>query len=170
MQVNVSLENGRLPDRFGKYAPSDALYQGAPVVSFPFTITDVPEGTVSFAMTLIDDDAIPVCGFAWIHWVAANLPSTMTAVPADASRTLTASMVQGANSNLSKFVGETDPQLTHRYVGPQPPDQMHVYTFTVLALDTELPLTDGDFYLNDLRRLAEGHILATAKIGLPSRA
>lgn len=170
MQINVTLENGRLPDLYGKFAPANAMYGGYPVVSFPIDITDAPAGTKAFALTLIDDDAVPMSGFSWIHWIAANIPATLTTIPADASRELADQMVQGANSTISKFVGETDPTITHRYTGPQPPDQAHVYTLTVMALDAELPLLDGQFYLNDLRHVAAGHVLAEASVGLPSRA
>lgn len=35
MNISVSLENGLLPDRYGKHAPADAMLDGHPCVSSP---------------------------------------------------------------------------------------------------------------------------------------
>lgn len=167
MQIKVPLKNELLPDEYGKYA--DDVYGGVPVRSFPITITDAPVGTVSYALALVDFDSTPVAGFVWIHWLAANIDAQMTTIPANASRELAPQMVQGYNSNVSRYVGATDPLVTQRYAGPQPPDKTHDYTLTVYAVDTKLPLTAG-FYLNDLRRALSGHVLAQVSVELPSRA
>ena len=42
MDIHVELENGLLPDRFGKYAPAEDLVDGHPCVSFPIEVRDVP--------------------------------------------------------------------------------------------------------------------------------
>ena len=45
-----------------------------PTFSLPFKAENVPEKTVSLAIVLEDKDAYPVTGgFAWIHWLAANI-------------------------------------------------------------------------------------------------
>lgn len=45
-----------------------------PTFSLPFKVENVPEKTVSLAIVLEDKDAYPVTsGFAWIHWLAANI-------------------------------------------------------------------------------------------------
>ena len=169
MKLEVPLENGLLPDRYGKYAPAVDRYAGGPVVSFPISIEGAPTATKTFALTLVDYDSIPVCGFTWIHWVVANIPADMTRLPADASRIFKDEFVQGVNSNISKFVGATDPEVTNGYTGPTPPDKTHDYTLTVYALDDKLDLKPG-FYMNALRHKIEGHIIDSATIDLPSRA
>ena len=170
MEISVPLENGLLPDRYGKYAPDDAKLDGHPVVSFPIEIADVPPETQSLALVFVDFDSIPVAGFCWIHWLAANIPPACALIPDDASRTGAVRMVQGASSNISRFVGAPhDAAHCFSYTGPYPPDKDHVYTLTVYALDTELDLDEG-YFLNEFRRAIAGHVLDRARLELPSRA
>ena len=51
MRIFVELDNGLLPDRFGKHAPEAYQLDGHPVRSFPIEIADVPEGARSLALT-----------------------------------------------------------------------------------------------------------------------
>lgn len=168
MKISVPLEDGLLADEYGKYAPASAMLADHPIKSFPISISDAPADTKSFAIVFVDFDSTPVCGFTWIHWLAANIPASMTELPADASRQLADQFVQGRNSNAGRLVNG-DPQIINGYVGPQPPDKTHDYTLIVYALDTVLPLTNG-YWLNDFRHAARGHVLDRAKIDLPSRA
>lgn len=168
MKISVPLTNGLLADEYGKYAPADAMLAGHPIKSFPIEISDAPTATKTFAIVFIDFDSTPVCGFTWIHWLAANIPASLTSIPANASRQLADQFVQGNNSNAGALVGG-DPQITSGYVGPQPPDKAHHYTLKVYALDDQLPLTNN-YWLNDFIHAAQGHILATAQFDIPSRA
>ena len=168
MKVSVPLENGLLADEYGKYAPTSAMLADHPIKSFPITVTDLPTGTKTLALTFVDYDSTPVCGFTWIHWLAANIPATMTELPANASRDLGDQFVQGRNSNAGALVN-SDPQIITGYDGPQPPDQTHDYTLRVYALDTTLPQKNG-YWLNEFIHAAHGHILDHGKIDLPSRA
>lgn len=169
MKIQVPLtKDGLLPDRYSKYAPAADIYNGYPIVSPPITVSDLPKDTTYLALTLLDYDAVPVSGFPWIHWLAANIPVTKL-IPEDASQAKTADFVQGRNSNAGHLVHETDPRITMHYVGPQPPDQVHHYELTVYALDGQLPLQNG-YWLNEFRRVLAQHQLAATKIILPSRA
>lgn len=168
MKVSVKLTNGYLPDQYGKYASQDHMIADHPTTSFPFTVTDLPAGTKSLSLVLIDFDSTPVCGFTWIHWLAANIPTELAQMPADASRQLANQFIQGKNSNAGSLVNG-DARITQGYVGPQPPDHDHDYTLTVYALDTNLQLTNG-YWLNEFLHAAKDHILGKAKIDLPSRA
>lgn len=169
MQLSVPLTAGLLPDQFGKYAGSADLHAGKPKRSFPITIEAAPAGTQSLALTLVDFDAVPVSGFPWIHWCAANIPGDTVLIPEDASRSGVLPMVQGRNSNAGGMVRASDPLVAQGYVGPQPPDQTHAYTLTVYALDTTLALDNG-FWLNALRHAMAGHVLAKASLDINSRA
>lgn len=168
MQISVPLTaQGQLADRFGKYAPANALVAGHPVRSFPITITALPTGTQALALTLIDYDATPVSGFPWIHWLATNLPA-LKQIPENVSRQPgDLPLIQGRNSNAGSLVNG-DPAIITGYVGPQPPDQVHAYTLTVYALDQPLALPAG-YWLNEFYRAMQGHLLATAQLNLPSR-
>jgi Raf kinase inhibitor-like YbhB/YbcL family protein len=170
MRVNVELENGLLPDRFGKYASDADRTESFPTRSFPIQIQDIPEGTVSIALAFIDFDAIPVGGFCWIHWLACDFAPDTTFIPENASADGSIGCTQGANSNWSPMThGSKNPAVFNRYCGPQPPDKTHEYTLAVYALDTKLGLPEG-YYLNEFRRAIDGHVIEKSIAEIPSRA
>ena len=90
MDIKVTLdERGFLPDRYAKHTDRAHLHAGVPTCSFPFEVTDVPAGTASLALTIVDFDAIPVCGFPWVHWCACGIDGSLVksgrlTVPEDA--------------------------------------------------------------------------------------
>jgi len=78
-----------------------------------------PEGTKSYAVTVYDPDAPTGSGF-W-HWAVANLPATVTSLPAGAGSP-DGSLPDGAlvlpnELRLKQYSGATPPQGTgvHRY-------------------------------------------------------
>lgn len=73
MKINIPFNQNLLPKRFGKEADCTDIIKGNPIRSFPFEISELPEGTKYIAITLIDYDAIPVCSFPWIHWLATDI-------------------------------------------------------------------------------------------------
>lgn len=164
MKVNVPLDRGFLPDKYAKKAAPEFQLEDHPIVSFPIDIQDVPAGTQTFALTLVDFDAIPVCGFAWIHWTAANIPVELNHLPENASRELH-DFIQGNNSAAGYLVGG-DQKISRNYLGPRPPEGVHNYTLTVYALDTELPLENG-YWMNELLDAMKGHVLEKVKVELP---
>ncbi|MGI6229896.1 MAG: YbhB/YbcL family Raf kinase inhibitor-like protein [Tractidigestivibacter sp.] len=169
MEVHVQLdEKGYIPDAYAKYADEAGMYAGTPTRSFPFTLSDVPDGTKSLALIFFDVDSTPVCGFPWIHWCACNIPGYARKIPENASNLQSLDMVQGRNSSASRLVGSHDKLVTCRYNGPQPPDKDHVYTLVVFALDYAPQLKEG-FWANELLHAAEGHTLARAVAQLPAR-
>jgi Raf kinase inhibitor-like YbhB/YbcL family protein len=150
--------DGKIADRFGKYGDhfDDS---GMPTWSLPFQIHEAPEGTVSFALLLEDKDAVPVCGFSWIHWIAADI----TRYEIDENESQTAKdFVQGTNSR-SGALRKQDRMAVSCYGGMAPPDQDHLYELHVFALDTKLDLEKG-FYMNEMFKAMNGHILAQATI------
>lgn len=141
--TSASFEDGAtIPQRHSEYA--DGL---SPQLSW--TAVD---GALSYAIIMEDPDAKPITPF--VHWVAWNIPGTLTELPdglQEQARLLEPEgVMQGLNS-----AGR------HGYMGPKPPvgDPAHHYHFQVLALDTllDLPATaDRD----DLLAAVEGHVLA----------
>ncbi len=110
-----------------------------------------------------DYDAIPVCGFSWIHWTVANIPVTLDGLKENSSREMN-QLIQGKNSLASKQIcGEMPDATTCFYGGPRPPDKDHEYEITCYALDTEFDLKPG-FRLNELLSKMRGHILESKTI------
>lgn len=159
MKIDVILENGLLPDKYAKY--SDIKIGGAPSVSFPVKIEEAPNGAKTLALTFVDFDSIPVCGFAWKHWLAANIPADISEIPENASQDGVFGMVQGKTD----FSGA----VSCRYGGPMPPDKTHGYTLTLFALDRSLELSEG-FSLDELNAAMSGHIMDKSEIILPARS
>mgnify|MGYP001491939571 CR=1 FL=1 len=168
MRISVPLVNGLLPDKYGKYSAASDMVDGKPLRSFPIKIEDAPSATKSFALIFIDYDAVPVGGFMWIHWLAANIPANTTEIPENNSQELKIPMVQGKNSTAGPLVGNRNPVSNQHYNGPQPPDKTHDYELKFYALDSKLDIDDG-FWLNELRRKIAGHILDEQRVIIPSR-
>jgi Raf kinase inhibitor-like YbhB/YbcL family protein len=112
---------------------------------------DFPREAKSFALICFDPDAPTGSGF--YHWVAANIPASVTSLQENAwDGGMPAGSVQGI----------TDYGFSH-YGGPYPPkgDTPHRYRFTLYALDVaEIPgvgpTTSGAL----LVFLMRGHLLA----------
>lgn len=114
--------------------------------------TNVPAGTVSFALIMHDPDvAIDKKTGDVLHWLAFNIPGTATglpeAVPTDP--TLSDGTIQGKNRG-----GVTG------YRGPGAPagGPYHHYTLELFALDTKLSL-GPDATRQDVLAAMDGHIL-----------
>lgn len=171
MKIEVALENGMLADRFGKYAPAqDRGGHGVSKRSFPFVVSDVPQGARALAWVFYDWDSVPVCGLPWIHWDAwlgfadGAVPARVE-IPEDASRQGLAGLHEGRTSGR-----DAKGAFGVGYEGPCPPDKDHVYTLHVVALDAEPAGLEAPFWANELVAACRGHIVDGAKALLPSRA
>ena len=91
---------------------------------------NAPAGTQSFAITMYDPDA--PTGSGWWHWVVFNIPSSVTAVDANASANMKDQLWKQA------IQGGTDYGTTG-YGGPCPPEGHgdHQYIITVYALKVD---------------------------------
>ena len=134
---------------------------GVPSVSIPLSWSNPPKNTKSFAVVIVDDDAIPVVGVSWYHWSVANITANKLNLERDASRK-NKDLIQGVNSWVSPMGGQTKEDSTF-YGGPMPPDKDHVYKIRVYALDTVLDIKNG-YYLNELYDKMKGHILSVAEL------
>jgi len=168
MEITVSLPNNLLPDKYGKYTDKDNIKNGKPIISFPIRLSNIPANAKTIALTFTDPDSIPVCGFEWIHWTVGNFPSSQVEIPENFSQLATNPTVQGKNSSASPLLDGSKDVATG-YNGPYPPDQTHDYVLKVFALDDNLDLENG-FWMNELLHKMDGHILASAKKTIPSRA
>jgi len=117
--------------------------------------SNVPDGTQSFVLNMIDPDtALQRKTDTVVHWVAFNIPGTARELPegvaADAK--LVDGTVQIKNTRGAVgFLGPGAPA-----VGPN-----HHYTWELYALDTKLDLTP-DATRADVLNAINGHILGKA--------
>lgn len=157
--TSTGIVDGVINDKYGKRGQLDE--KGIPSLSLPLKIKDYPDGTKSFAVVIEDKDAIPVSGgFSWIHWVACNI--TKDELKENESRT-NKEITQGLNSWISIQGGSIDKEFCAYYGGMAPPDKEHIYEIHVYALDCMIDLENG-YYLNELHRKMDGHILDTVTL------
>ena len=137
-------DGGEIPARFTQSDPN--------AVSPKLEWTNVPAGTVTFALILHDPDvALQKKTDDVLHWMIFNIPGTAheltEGVPANA--TLPDGTVQA--KNLRGGVGSMGPGAPA--AGPH-----HHYTFELFALDTKLDL-GPDATRADVLKAIDGHIL-----------
>jgi Raf kinase inhibitor-like YbhB/YbcL family protein len=115
-----------------------------------------PGGTKSFVLIMEDPDALSPKPFA--HWLVANIPATVTGLPASLPPGDRVGSIAGAKQGAANTGA-------NGYYGPRPPagDPPHHYHFQVFALDTTLKLDPG-FNRHSLLKAMKGHVLAKGEI------
>lgn len=122
---------------------------GCPGDNTPLTLswTNVPPGTKSLALTMVDY-TVPFPRGNFVHWIVYNIPPTSTGI----SPSSLGSVSQGVNG--AGLVG---------YFGPCPPPvppQPHIYTLELYALDIAMPEQRMTF--DTLQQKMKQHMLAVA--------
>ena len=121
-------------------------------ISPELTWSGAPSGAKSFALIVHDPDA-PRAG-GWYHWVAYNIPGTVSSIPESAAKH---SKLPGGGTQGRNDFGNIG------YGGPCPPSGTHRYFFRLYALDSELRFS-SDAIAKDVEKAMEGHILAQAEL------
>ena len=142
--TSSGINDGTIGDQYGKRGTQKS--GKVPTLSLPIEIADAPDGTICFAVQMIDPDSSP----KWVHWLAANIETAD--LPENASISLAKSIVQGRNSFK-----------TSGYGGPTPPDRPHTYVITVYALDAKINLK-ANFSQSQFDNAIKGHVLAEASM------
>lgn len=158
-----SIVNSYFKDEIGHHG-SQFLKNIMPNYSFHLAWEDLPPGTQSLALTFIDHDAIPVCGFTWIHWLVANIDPSLKELPENASASM--NLLEGVNSWNSGIIPKEwhlNKEEATSFGGCAPPDKEHLYTVVLYALDTQLALSPG-FTMNELLKAMKGHVLDEATL------
>ena len=118
-----------------------------------------PANTKQFALVYDDPDVV-FGGQTFVHWVVYKIPGTAKGLPAELpmDAVLTApAEIAGTIQGLSGF-------KRTGYRGPAPPPgKPHHYTWTVYALDAELPLEQG-LNRNQLLEAIKGHIIGQGSL------
>lgn len=126
----------------GQEGPSPELSWGPP-----------PEGTVSFALIMFDNDS--PFGFKFTHWVLYDMPPDKRELPEDVAKQ--EHLADGSRQGPNDYdrIG---------YVGPCPPGRSpHHYVFDLYALDTKLDLPPRASKKQVLKAM-KGHVLATGEL------
>ena len=132
---------------------------GGKNVSVPLGWTNPPEGTKSFALSIVDPHPVAK---NWVHWLVINIPAQSTSLPEGASKK---TMPPGAVELRNSF-GDVG------YGGPQPPGGTgeHPYVVTLYALSLAKMALDVNINLAAFKKALEGKVLTTAEItGMYSR-
>jgi len=147
--VNLTLRSDIIPP--GGTIPDMYSCKGQNI-SPPFSWQNLPSGSKSLALIMIDTD-VPPGGFT--HWIAFNIPANRTGFPADQPRiaVLPDGTEQGLN-DLGKI----------GYTGPcPPPGSVHHYHLRLYASDTSLDL-HGSVNRSVLESALQGHILQSTEL------
>ena len=124
-------------------------------LSPPLSWSGLREGTVELALVCDDPDA-PMAE-PWVHWIAYNIPASLSGlpegVPGGAKPSQPAGMIQGPNG-----MGR------EQYFGPMPPPGhgRHRYFFKLYALDA--PIAGSGLDKTALLAAVQGHVLAEAEL------
>ena len=119
---------------------------GGQNISPPLQWSNVPAGTKSFALVLLDPDGL--LGQGVVHWIAYGIPANVT------------SFAEGEMTKQSeKFVGGKGTRDNAMYIGPCPPvgDALHHYVFTVIATDLEPTALKAGLTRDELYTAIRGH-------------
>ena len=125
-------------------------------LSPPLSWEGAPSGTRSYALIVDDPDAPDPAHprTVWVHWLAYNIPATMSALPEGAGNRAPDPPVAWALTD-AKTLG---------YHGPCPPIGRHRYFFRLFALDRELPALGRGARRAELERAMAGHVCGTAEL------
>lgn len=144
-------DGGMLPRRVSNKSPPNPNCVGNNV-SPQLSWSNPPEGTKSYAFTIVDQEGYGGVGVT--HWVAYGIPVDVT------------SFAEGEVSKPSrKYVGGKSTEGVGYYSGPcTPPGSPHHYVFRVIANDLQPNALPPGFTLEELESRLKGHTRGAAAI------
>jgi Raf kinase inhibitor-like YbhB/YbcL family protein len=126
---------------------------GGKNISVPLAWRNVPPGTKSFALSMVDPHPVAQ---NWVHWLVINLPANATSLEEGAS----GKKMPSGSVELKNSFGDIG------YGGPQPPKGTgdHPYVFTLYALKVEKIDLGANTSLAAFKKALEGKTLGSATI------
>ena len=126
---------------------------GGKNISVPLSWKNIPSGTKSFAVSMVDPHPVAQ---NWVHWLVINIPANVTFLEEGASR----KKMPQRSMELKNSFGDIG------YGGPQAPKGTgdHPYVFTLYALNVEKLNLGAGTLLSTFKKALEGKILASAII------
>ena len=125
---------------------------GGQNISPRYSWEDVPAGTQSFILMMVDHHPI---ASNWVHWLIVDIPSNINSIPEGASKTFNIPVKSIELINTFGLKG---------YDGPQPPkgSGKHNYDTILYALDIEHTGLTGEISESELLKKIKPHILDQA--------
>jgi Raf kinase inhibitor-like YbhB/YbcL family protein len=150
---NMEISSAAFKD--GEKIPIQYVMPGAggKNISIPLSWKNVPSGTKSFALSVVDPHPV---ARNWVHWLVINLPPNLTTLDEGASR----KGMPSGSIELKNSWGDIG------YGGPEPPGGTgdHPYVITLYALNVEkLDLKPGTS-LSSFKKAIEGKMIGSASI------
>ena len=126
---------------------------GGKNVSIPLTWRNVPPGTKSFALSVVD--LHPVAQ-SWVHWLVINIPAQVTSLEEGAS----GKKMPPGSFELKNSFGDIG------YGGPQPPKGTgdHPYVITLYTLNVEKLDLGVNTSLSAFKKAIEGKVIGSGAI------
>ena len=126
---------------------------GGKNVSVPLLWKNVPPGTKSFALSMVDPHPVAQ---NWLHWLVINIPANVADLEEGASR----KKMPPGSAELKNSFGDLG------YGGPQPPKGSgdHPYVFTLYALKVDKLDLGANTSLSAFKKALEGKTLESATI------
>jgi Raf kinase inhibitor-like YbhB/YbcL family protein len=126
-----------MPPRYGKKGEN---------VSPPLSWENVPQGTKSFALAVVDRHPV---ARNFVHWLVIDMSADVT------------SLEEGASGRALMPAGSRELKV---YGGPNPPSGSHDYEFSLYALKTDKLDLPEKVSLETFTKAVEQSSLATAKL------
>jgi Raf kinase inhibitor-like YbhB/YbcL family protein len=126
---------------------------GGKNISIPLTWKNIPAGTKSFALSMVDPHPVAQ---NWVHWLVINIPSNVTTIEEGASK----KKMPSGSTELKNSFGDIG------YGGPQPPKGTgdHPYVVTLYALNVDKLDPGANLSLSAFKKAIEGKVIGTASI------
>jgi Raf kinase inhibitor-like YbhB/YbcL family protein len=139
----------------GEKIPSQYVMPGAggKNISIPLAWKNVPSGTKSFALSIVDPHPVAQ---NWVHWLVIDIPADGSSIDEGASR----KKMPSGSVELRNSFGDIG------YGGPQPPKGTgdHPYVVTVYALKVDKLGLGVSTSLSAFKKAIEGKVIGTALI------
>jgi len=145
-------DGGMLVKKNGGNIPTNKNCDGQGV-SPPLAWSNPPPNTKSYAIIMFDP--VGRGGLGVVHWVAYEIPASMT------------SLTEGeASQPSSRFKGGTGTAGLSTYAGPCPPmgDKPHPYVITLIATDLDAGALRAGMTRDELGAALTGHVLGATSI------
>jgi len=150
---NMEISSAAFKD--GEKIPIQYVMPGAggKNISVPLSWKNIPSGTKSFALSVVDPHPVAQ---NWIHWLVINIPANVASLEEGATRK---KMPPGSVEVKNSF-GDIG------YGGPQPPKGTgdHPYVFTLYALSVEKLDLGTNTSLSTFKKALGGKILESATL------